>query len=231
MTARRPPIPLIPAGALVVSCQARDDNPLHGPDFMAAMARAAVQGGAAAIRANGAADIAAIRKATDLPLIGLVKRWRDGESVYITPDEAAAREAAEADIIAIDATARRRAGPLPSELVAYIKGELGLAVLADVATMAEGHAAAAAGADYVATTLSGYTEDSPAGPAPDIALVQRLAGRLAVPVLAEGRYRTPEQVRSALAAGAHGVVVGTAITNPRELTRTFAAACPGGDRP
>ena len=221
----------IPKGALVVSCQARPDNPLHGPDLMAAMARAAEQGGAAGIRANGAADIAAIRMVTALPIIGLVKRWRDGEAVYITPDAEAARQAAEADIIAIDATARRRDGLPPSELIAFIKAELGRAVLADIATESEGLAAAEAGADYIATTLSGYTEDSPAGPEPDIALVQRLAGRLTVPVLAEGRYWTPAQVRSAFAAGAHGVVVGTAITNPREITRAFAAACPLGDAP
>ena len=31
---------LIPKGALVVSCQARADNPLHGPVYMAAMALA-----------------------------------------------------------------------------------------------------------------------------------------------------------------------------------------------
>ena len=39
---------LIPKGALVVSCQARADNPLHGPVYMAAMAQAAEAGGAGA---------------------------------------------------------------------------------------------------------------------------------------------------------------------------------------
>ena len=52
---------LIPKGALVVSCQARADNPLHGPVYMSAMARAAEAGGARGIRANGAEDVAAIR--------------------------------------------------------------------------------------------------------------------------------------------------------------------------
>ena len=37
----------------------------------------------------------------------------------------------------------------------------------------------------------------------------------------EGRYDTPELVALAFAAGAHAVVVGTAITNPREITRRF----------
>ncbi len=218
----------IPKGSLVVSCQARADNPLHGPEFMAAMARAAEQGGARAIRANGGADIAAIRRVTRLPLIGLVKRRRDGEAVYITPDFEAAREAADAgaDIVALDATDRPRSGPLPGRLIAFIREELGLAALADIATEAEALAAAEAGADYVATTLAGYTDDAPGGSGPDLDLVRRLSDRLPVPLLAEGRYASPDHLRSAFAAGAHAVVVGTAITNPREITRAFAAACP-----
>ena len=34
---------LIPRGSLIVSCQARADNPLHGATFMGAMALAAAQ--------------------------------------------------------------------------------------------------------------------------------------------------------------------------------------------
>ena len=49
---------------IVVSCQARPDNPLHGPLFMSAMAVSAVQGGATAIRANGVKDIRSIKAST-----------------------------------------------------------------------------------------------------------------------------------------------------------------------
>ena len=45
-----------------------------------------------------------------------------------------------------------------------------------------------------------------------------------LPVVAEGRYRTLPEVARAFALGAHAVCVGTAITNPREITRAFAAA-------
>ena len=45
--------PKLERGSLIVSCQARADNPLHGPVFMGAMALAARDGGARAIRANG----------------------------------------------------------------------------------------------------------------------------------------------------------------------------------
>ena len=61
----------LPAG-LIVSCQARADNPLHGPQFMGAMALAARDGGAVAIRANGSDDIRAV-KAAGLPVIGIHK--------------------------------------------------------------------------------------------------------------------------------------------------------------
>ncbi|MBN8889936.1 MAG: putative N-acetylmannosamine-6-phosphate 2-epimerase [Rhodospirillales bacterium] len=219
----------IPRGALVVSCQAREDNPLRGPAHMAAMARAAVQGGAAAIRAEGPADIAAIRAVVDVPVIGLRKRWEDGYEVYITPDFAAAREiaAAGAQIIALDATAHTRNGEPPAVLIARIKAELGLQVLADIAMLAEGQAAEAWGADYIATTLSGYTaETRDRAEGPDLDLVAALARRCRVPVVAEGRIDTPALLGRAFACGAHAVVVGTAITNPREITRKFRAFTP-----
>jgi N-acylglucosamine-6-phosphate 2-epimerase len=218
----------IPPGCLIVACQARADNPLHGPVHMAAMARAAADGGAAAIRANGPDDIAAIRAVVALPIIGILQRLEDGVPVYITPDFEAARACAVAgaDMIALDATMRTRRGDPPDRLIARIKAELGLPVVADVATVQEGVAAAGWGADYVATTLSGYTVDTEARRhnGPDLALVSALAARVEVPVVAEGRYDTPAQVARAFDHGAHAVVVGTAITNPREITKRFAAA-------
>ncbi len=220
----------IPRGRLVVSCQAREDNPLHGPAFMRAMALAAVQGGAGGIRAEGVADIAAIRAALDLPLIGLLKRWDARFEVYITPGfaDAAAIVAAGSDVVALDATAGTRDGEPVPVLIARIKAELGVAVMADIATLEEGLAAESAGADYVGTTLSGYTPATKhLHDGPDLELVSALAARCRVPVIAEGRYDRPALVAEAFARGAHAVVVGTAITNPREITRGFAAAAPG----
>jgi N-acylglucosamine-6-phosphate 2-epimerase len=218
----------IPQGALVVSCQARADNPLHGPAHMAAMARAAAEGGAGGIRANGVADLRAIRAATALPLLGILKRFDPRFPVAITPDLASALAVAEAgaDAVALDATARPRDGEPLAELIPLVRARTGKPVMADVATLEEGRRAAALGADAVATTLSGYTDETadPAGAEPDLDLVAALASALAVPVMAEGRFWTPEAVREAFKRGAHAVVVGTAITNPREITRRFAAA-------
>ena len=217
---------LIPPCSLAVSCQARADNPLHGPAFMAAMAQAAEQGGALALRANGPADIAAIRAVSRLPIIGILKRWDDRFPVYITPDFASAQAiaAAGADIIALDATDRPRDGEPLDRLIARIRDELGKPVFADCATLEDGVRAAALGASYIATTLSGYTPETEARKAlgPDIALIEALAEAISVPIVAEGRFEQPEQLEVAFAAGAHAVVVGTAITNPREITRRFA---------
>jgi N-acylglucosamine-6-phosphate 2-epimerase/N-acetylmuramic acid 6-phosphate etherase len=215
-------------GSLIVSCQARADNPLHGPVFMAAMALAARDGGARAIRANGPEDVLAV-KAAGLPVIGIHKIFADDVPVYITPTIAAADALAEAgaDIIALDCTPRPRRGDEPAAIIAHVRG-LGLEAFADISTLDEGIAAAAMGATYVSTTLSGYTshtEPRPTGP--DLELIRALAARIETPVVAEGRFNTPELARAAIDAGAYAVVVGTMITNPREITRSFAAAVAG----
>lgn len=214
-------------GGLVVSCQPlpdEPDDPMRDASVQARVAAAAVLGGAAGIRANAPDHVAAVRAAVDVPVIGL---WKDGPGpVTITPTSGHARAVAQAGahLVAVDATDRPR--PEPFRAVVAAAHAAGALVLADVSTEAEGHAAADAGADAVATTLSGYTPHSRKTPGPDLGLLERLATRLAVPVLAEGRYRTPDDLRRAYAAGAHAVVVGNAITSPLYLTRELARTAP-----
>jgi N-acylglucosamine-6-phosphate 2-epimerase len=219
---------LIPKGALVVSCQARADNPLHGPVHMSAMAQAAQAGGAGGIRANGEADVAAIRAVTRLPIIGIAKVWDDRFPVYITPgfEQAAQIAKAGADIVGLDATPRPRDGEPVERLIGRIRTELGKEVFADIATLEEGRAAHAAGATYVATTLSGYTEETASRKTegPDLELLSALVAEISAPIVAEGRFDAPDLVAEAFRRGAHAVVVGTAITNPREITRNFVRA-------
>lgn len=214
-------------GGLIVSCQALPDEPLHGAQIMAAMAKAAAQGGAVAIRANGPADIAAIHVAVSLPLIGLYKENIPGYPVYITPTTAHASAVADAgaDIVALDATFRLRPDGLDAmAILQQVKSVTGCLVLADIATYEEGLAAWRAGADAVSTTLSGYTASSPNLPGPDFDLLERLARDLPIPVIAEGRISTPEQAARALDLGAWAVVVGAAITRPQVITRRFIDA-------
>ena len=214
-------------GRLIVSCQAQPHEPLYGSAIMARMAIAAAQGGAAAIRANTPQDIAAIRAAVALPIVGLYKVDIPGYEVYITPrlEDACAVAEAGADVIAIDATQRPRPEyDALTDYIAAIHAATGLPVLADIATYEEGLAAQAAGADLVSTTMSGYTPYSQSLRGPDLVLVRRLTGVLEVPLVAEGRYHTPDQVVAAFEAGATSVVVGAAITRPQEITLRFVGA-------
>ncbi|MER3553976.1 MAG: N-acetylmannosamine-6-phosphate 2-epimerase [Meiothermus sp.] len=219
---------VLPFPSLIVSCQARADNPLYGPQFMAAMALAAQAGGAKGIRANGPEDIAAIRAGSDLPIIGIYKRWLEPCEVYITPDFASARAVAEAgaDLIGLDATSRSRPGETLAEMVELIRTELKKPVFADISTLEEGLQAAELGADYIATTLAGYTSYTSKTQEPDFALLSGLVKSVRVPVVAEGRFWTPKQVARAFDLGASAVVVGTVITNPREITRRFVQGVP-----
>jgi N-acylglucosamine-6-phosphate 2-epimerase len=220
-------------GALVVSVQAPEGSPLGETSHMVAMARAAEAGGAAGVRSEGGADIAAIRAAVALPIIGLRKRRVPGSDVYITPELADAHEvaAAGADVVAVDGTLRPRPGDVsPGDFIAALTRELPQPVLADVDSLEAGAAAREAGAAAVATTLAGYTHASAPPAEPDLELVARLAAELDCPVLAEGRYGTPESVRAALEAGAFAVVVGAAISDPVALTRRFAVAAAGARR-
>ena len=211
---------------LIVSCQAMPHEALYGPAFMAAMARAVAAGGAVAVRANGPADVAAIQAAVTIPIIGIYKVDLPGFEVHITPTVDHARQiaAAGADLIALDATARPHPqGVTAAELIARVRQVTGCLVIADVANVEEGLAAAAAGADAVATTLSGYTDGSPSQDAPDYDLICQLVPVLPVPLIAEGRIATPEQARQVLEFGAHAVVVGSAITRPQWITERFVA--------
>jgi N-acylglucosamine-6-phosphate 2-epimerase len=226
---------LLPDGSLVVSCQASGANPLRDSAVMALMARSAEDGGAAGIRANGPEDVAAIAAAVALPVIGIHKLG-DPAGVYITPtvDAALAVIDAGAAIVALDGTRRPRDGGVTlAEQIAGIRRRSDVPLMADVDSFEAGLRAREAGADAIATTLSGYT----GGPRPDgvdIELIAALAAELDCPVVAEGRLRTDEDVAAARSAGASVLVIGTAITNPTAITREFvrvlAAASVGGVR-
>jgi putative N-acetylmannosamine-6-phosphate epimerase len=209
-------------GRLVVSCQPVVGGPMDRTDIIVAYARAAELGGAAGLRIEGVENVRAVRAATSLPVIGLVKRIDPATPVIITATEADVRElaAAGADIVAIDATERHRPASVGA-LNAAVHAEEKIA-MADIATHSEARAALALGVDIIGTTLSGYVEgDVPEGP--DIHLVGAAAS-LGAPVLAEGRYRTVEQVRAARRAGAWAVVVGSAVTRPEYITAWFVDA-------
>lgn len=201
---------------LIVSCQAPVDSPLHSPLVIAAMAQASVNQGAVGVRLDTPAHIQAVRRqCPTTPIIGLWKQQLPESEVYITPQfhHASAVAAAGADIIAIDATLRQRPrGETVETLIAQTHVELGKLVMADIDTTENAIAAQKAGADFVGTTLYGYTTQTKHLSPPGLNLLTQLVEQLDVPVICEGGIASPQMAKEALQLGAYAVVVGTAIT-------------------
>lgn len=210
-------------GRLVVSCQPVTGGAMDRPEIVAAMAKAALDGGAAGLRIEGIANLRAVRALTDAPIIGLVKRDLADSPVRITPfaQDVADLAAAGADIIAVDATHRDRPEAVGT-LIEAVRAA-GRLAMGDCATPEDGRAAAAAGAALLGSTMSGYTDGEAPPEGPDLELVTALAST-GLPAIAEGRYHRPEQAAQAIAAGAHAVVVGSAITRIEHVTGWFAVA-------
>lgn len=210
---------------LIVSCQALYDEPLYGSHIMAKMAIAARDGGAVGIRANYAEDIRGIKEVVDLPIIGLVKRDYSDSDAYITPTMKEVEEVVEAGahVVAIDATDILKPGGVTTEqFIADIRERFDIMILADISTYEEAVKAEESGAHMISTTLSGYTPHSPQLEGPDFDLIERAAKDLDIPVIGEGRIWVPEEAKKALDLGAYSIVVGSAITRPKEITKRFA---------
>jgi N-acylglucosamine-6-phosphate 2-epimerase len=211
-------------GGLVASCQADEGSPLRAPVHIVAMANAAIMGGAVALRIEGIEgieNIAAVRQAVDVPIIGIVKaRVADG-SVHITPTIEDVRRiaGAGAEIVAFDATHRAHPDSV-SDLCAAVHSA-GVIAMADISTAIEAGEALAASADFVGTTLAGYTPHSNRTLGPDFILMQELRAA-GFPFAAEGRVWTPDEAQMCLQLGAQFVVVGSAITRPDQIARRFA---------
>jgi N-acylglucosamine-6-phosphate 2-epimerase len=216
-------------GKLVVSCQAAETSPLNATEHIVALARAVVLGGAQGVRIEGVRNVKAVRSAISEPIIGITKINQAGSDVYITPTLEDVRSLADAgsDVIAFDATDRSRPVSV-AEMLSEIR-RLGKSSMADISTLAEARHAVASGADFVGTTLSGYTPYTTPTDAPDFTLMADLA-TANVPFVAEGRIWEPVQAQRAIALGAMFVVVGSAITRPDEITKRFADAIVGERR-
>lgn len=211
-------------GGLVASCQPVDDGPMDRPEIVAAMAQAAVAGGAAGLRIEGVENLRATRPHVDVPIIAIVKRDLPDSPVRITTTIADARALIEAgaDIVAYDATPRPRTDARDDILAAIIAG--GALAMADCATRADAEAALAGGASIVGTTLSGYTAETEGkGDGPDLDLIRAFRD-LGGFVMAEGRIDTPELAAQAMRAGADAVTVGSALTRLEIVTGRFAHA-------
>lgn len=211
-------------GKLIVSCQALENEPLHSSYIMSKMALAAMQGGAAGIRAQSKEDILEIQKTVDLPIIGIVKRNYEDSDVYITPTKKEINELLETrcEIIALDATLRKRPNDEKLEDLVDLIHQANRLAMADCSTFEECQNAKQVGFDIVSTTLCGYTPYSKDVDGPNYELLKKCVDELDVLVIAEGKIHTPEQLKRVFEeCGVYSAVVGGAITRPQEITARF----------
>lgn len=212
---------------LIVSCQALSDEPLHSSFIMGRMALAAKTGGACGIRANSIEDIKEIRKAVDLPIIGIIKKDYDNSPIYITPtmDEIDKLVESKVDVIALDATDRKR--PNHANLKEFYndirKKYPEIKLMADCSTVDEAKYADGLGFDLIGTTLVGYTPQSEGNKIEknDFEILRTIIKECNHPVVAEGNIDSPQKAKRVLELGALTVVVGGAITRPQNITKKF----------
>lgn len=211
---------------LIVSCQALDNEPLHSSFIMGRMALAAKEGGAQGIRAQGAEDILEIKRVVDLPVIGIIKRSYQDSEIYITPTKKEVEEliSTGCEMIALDATKRKR--PNGEKLIDLLKliHEANVLAMADCSTYEECLNAQELGFDVVSTTLCGYTSYSKNESGPNFELIGQLVQDLHIPVIAEGKINSPEDLKAVFDLGVYSAVVGGAITRPQQITKRFVSA-------
>ncbi|MDY5435441.1 N-acetylmannosamine-6-phosphate 2-epimerase [Peptostreptococcus porci] len=214
-------------GKLIVSCQALENEPLHSSFIMGRMALAAKEGGAVGIRANTREDIEEIQKQVDLPIIGIVKKDYEGSKVYITPTMSEIDDLMKVrpDIIAMDATSDLRPNNVSlddffKEVKAKYPDQL---FMADCSTIEEAIHADELGFDFIGTTMVGYTEQSKGDKIEenDFEILRKIIDKVKNKVIAEGNINTPEKAKRVIELGAYSVVVGSIITRPQLITRSF----------
>ena len=214
--------------ALVVSCQPVEGSPMQRTDIIVAMALAAESAGADALRIEGAANVAAVKAKVSVPVIGIIKCENADSPVVITANlnDIDALVVAGADVIAVDATDRKR--PVPVNVLIHRILASDVLAMADCSTGDDVSQAISLGAHIVGTTLSGYTEDTEhLGPSPDFALLRQcrtMVQGTSVLIMAEGRFNSPDLATKALANGADCVTVGSAITRIEHIVGWFTDA-------
>lgn len=211
---------------LIVSCQAEPGSPFNDINSVVKFALSAKIGGAGGIRSEGISRTKKIIEEVGLPTIGLIKRrFRDDGFVGITIKERDVVDLIEigSAIIAIDGTNRTREGMNGYNFISKIKKKYNCKIMADVSTFEEGVQCEENGADFISTTLNGYTpwtiEDN--NGQPNFNLISQLIEKIKKPVVAEGRIANPLQASEMISKGCSHVVVGSFITRPHLITKAF----------
>lgn len=211
---------------LIVSCQAVDNEPLNNVIAITLMAKAVVEGGASVLRLSQKQHIKSIKKMTDVPIIGLIKKRYFNSDVYITPTLKEVKELIElkVDCIALDARNINRPKESLEVIVSFIKENApNIAIMADCATIEDVIYANQLNFDLVSSTLHGYTLETKgkSNLDNDYQFIKEMLIKSKVPVIAEGGIWEPQQVVELFNLNVWSVVVGSAITRPLEITKRF----------
>ncbi len=214
-------------GNLVVSCQAVEKEPLNNVVAITLVAKACLEGGAKILRLSQYDHIKSIKGiAKDIPIIGLIKKTYDGSDVFITPtiDEVNQLIELDVDCIALDATTRKRPKESLETIVKYCKEKVpNKLIMADCSCLEDVLHAEKLGFDLIGTTLRGYTNQTKGLSNLDnnYHFIREILSCIKTPLIAEGGVWEPYQVKDLLDIGCFAVVVGSAITRPKEITQYF----------
>lgn len=219
----------IQEGSLIISCQAVKGEPLYGYNIMHLMAKAAKAGGADGIRCNYVSDINSIKQEVDLPTIGIIKAVYPDSDVYITPtlkEVKALLEETDTEVVALDATLRARPnGEKLEDLVKYIReNKPQVEIMADISNMEEAKWADSLGFDYIGCTMRSYTESTKGIAIPDYSFIAEMVNTLHAKIIAEGGIWEAEQLKKVWQAKPYAVVIGSAVTRPKDITARFRKA-------
>ncbi|MBM7616208.1 N-acetylmannosamine-6-phosphate 2-epimerase [Alkaliphilus hydrothermalis] len=221
---------MLKKGSLIVSCMVLENDPidLYDNHFLSHMCKMIEIGGAGGIKLSDGELIRKVKQlGINIPIIGIDKVYKN-KQVLITPDIEGAKKVIDsgADILSMQVVENNPDFTLDKIEAAInkIKSLYNIKIIGAISTLEEGIMAEKFGVDYVATTLAGYTPHSNKINGPDFYLVEELIKKLSIPVIAEGKYDSKEQVKKAVEMGAHSVVVGTAITRPHIITKNYCNA-------
>ena len=175
---------------------------------------------------NYVSDIHSIKAEVYLLRSCSIKAEYPDSEVDITPtlkEVEALRSETDTEVVALDATRRSRPnGEKLEDLVRYIRANKPqVEIMADIADMEDAKYADSLGFDYIGCTLRSYTAATKGISIPDYDFIAQLVQTVHAHVIAEGGIWEVGQLQKVWEAKPYAVVIGSAVTRPRDITARF----------